>query len=684
MLSSVTRFLVLMSLVACGRLPALAPGEAGQDAIRGAGLDLSGPSSAMFGDCPNFSQVANGDVMAVVSREFGRLSSLGGLIAWHAPNLAENRLRLLTVGLHDGTRHRWAESWKLVGQRVLPDTGIVETRLQHPELPLALELSDVAHRRLPGVVRRVRLIHAGNRPLGGLRLTVFGHVTLDRTGKGDALLVDTDRRRLVQTNPAEEVAAVIGVDQPVTGWQAGRSLLRVGSGEDAWFDADDGRLKGATRVAGVGANGALQVQVPVLEAGARWDLQVAMATAPDAPRSQAVVDRLLQEGHAALMAADAAWWKNWLDQSVLPAGLDPREAAVVRRALVVLHQLQSSTGGVLASPSALSPAYKYVWLQDAAFDARALMVSGHREQAAAILRFLARVQKPDGDWWVTYFSDGRPNPLWEHGTEFMGAHFVTTAGAYLATYGVDETVRAIWPAVARAAAFMERQMTPSGILVPCKDLWETFTDKSWTYTNASFVGGLEDAARMGQALGMQAETRSFARSAADLRRDILAKMVVAEGGWLGKGLKPGAAAPDPVIDASVVGAGWPYGLVPLDHPVMTATLARVETRLTVPGGGIRRYEGDGWYGGQGWPELQDWMAISRAARGERASALAHHATNTERAWTTGSLQIGEVFDANRRVFPSAFPLGWAMAKYVLASHALHGPAHPVLPARPGR
>jgi len=259
---------------------------------------------------------------------------------------------------------------------------------------------------------------------------------------------------------------------------------------------------------------------------------------------------------------------------------------------------------------------------------------------------------------------------------------VTTAGAYLATYGVDDTVRAIWPAVSRAAGFMERQMTPSGILVPCRDLWETFTDKSWTYTNASFVGGLEDAARMGTALGMQAEARSFARSAADLRRDVLAKMVVADGGWLGKGLRPGASQPDPIIDASVVGAGWPYGLVPLDHPVMTATLARVETRLSVPGGGIRRYEGDGWYGGQGWPELQDWMAISRSARGERASALAHHATNTERAWTTGSLQIGEVFDANRRVFPSAFPLGWAMAKYVLASHALHGPAHPVLPGRP--
>lgn len=636
----------------------------------------------MFGDCPNFSQVANGDVMAVVSRDFGRLSSLGGLIAWHAPQLTENRLRLLTVGLHDGKRHRWAETWKLLGQRVVPDTGIVETRLQHPDLPLMLVLSDVAHRTLPGVVRHVRLVYAGSRPLSGLRLTVFGHVTLDRTGQGDTLQVDRLRGRLIQTNPAEEVAAVIGVDRPVEAAQAGRSLSAIGPGQDAWSDVADGRLQGSDKVSGVGANGALQILVPELAPGGQFDLQIAMATAADAPRSQAVVDRLLQEGHRALVTADVAHWQAWLGSSVLPPGIDERERAVVRRALVVLNQLQAGTGGVLASPSALSPAYKYVWLQDAAFDARALMVTGHREQAAAILRFLAKVQKADGDWWITYFTDGRPNPLWEHGTEFMGAHFVTTAGAYMATYGVDETVRAIWPAVSRAASFMERQMTPSGILVPCRDLWETFTDKSWTYTNASFVGGLEDAARMAEALGQRAEASSFARSAGDLRRDLLDKMVVPGGGWLGKGRKPGASSPDPIIDASVVGSGWPYGVLPLEHPVMTATLARVETRLSVPGGGIRRYEGDGWYGGQGWPELQDWMAISRAGRGERASALAHHATNTDRAWTTGSLQIGEVFDANRRVFPSAFPLGWAMAQYVLASHALHGPVHPVLPRRP--
>jgi GH15 family glucan-1,4-alpha-glucosidase len=326
---------------------------------------------------------------------------------------------------------------------------------------------------------------------------------------------------------------------------------------------------------------------------------------------------------------------------------------------------------MLASSAQISPAYKYVWIQDSIIDGFALLANGLDQEARGILDFFSRVQKADGDWWVTYHADGRPCELWEHGTEAMGGHLLTLLGGY-----VDQTddrgyLQARWPMIERACGWALGRITVHGLMSENRDLWETFTDQSWTYTNLSWISGFREAAHMALKLGKDSQAIRYAQAAGVIETALRARAIV--NGYLGKGVRLGPVRPDPAIDASVLASVWPFRVLTPSDSVLGATIAQVESRLTQEGGGVRRWETDGWYGGQGWPELTDWLALATWMRGDRSRAEALHTANTDRAHTTGSLQIGEVFDERTGKFTSAFPLGWPEAQYILTSRALHGP-----------
>jgi GH15 family glucan-1,4-alpha-glucosidase len=112
---------------------------------------------------------------------------------------------------------------------------------------------------------------------------------------------------------------------------------------------------------------------------------------------------------------------------------------------------------------------------------------------------------------------------------------------------------------------------------------------------------------------------------------------------------------------------WPYQIYPAKHPITSNSLDTILDKLRRPGTGIRRWETDQWYGGEEWPELTDWLSYLEIDRDRLESAKYLHGLNTQRALTTQSLQIGEVFDSKQKRFTSAFPLGWPEAQYVLTS-----------------
>ena len=661
-------------LSACGLQPAVAPNRLQAENLQAQAIDKSGPGSWLFGVSPNFSQVSNGRVMSAVSREFGRFARPGALINMLYPQYSLNRLRVAAFGFHDGRNLKWADELRLVGQRVEPDTARVVSTFQAANGAYRLIIEDLAARDSDVVARRVTLENTGPDAMKEGTLVSLAQFALTLTGQRDRLIYDPAQQALVVLNPEAGCAAAVGSDEEPVGFQCGITGMALGPSTAAGLDAKDGQLRGNRQAqGGLGTEGALAFGVPSLAPGQRHSRTVYHAIGRDQAAALQALASARRQGFEALLAADTTFWGNHLAKAPALPGT-PREKAVIRRALIVMKQLQAESGGLLAAASTISPAYKYVWLQDLTADVRALSACGYFAEARAALDFVARVQKADGDWWVTYRGDGEPFKLWEHGSEWMGGWWVSAIGSYVDASGDLGAAQRWWPQIELACAFMERQITSTGLIGINMDLWETYKDKSWTLTNAGFVGGLETAARLAEQSNRPAQAQRWRASAERIRQALLVQAVVAPQGYFGKGVKPGAKQPDPIIDASVLGATWPFGVVNPQHPVTLATVRRIQERLLQAGGGVRRWEGDDWYGAQGWCELTDWLALVAHQGGNAALARRLHAANTDKAHTTGSLQLGEVFDERTGRFTSAFPLGWPMAQYVLTHIALQQPA----------
>jgi len=75
------------------------------------------------------------------------------------------------------------------------------------------------------------------------------------------------------------------------------------------------------------------------------------------------------------------------------------------------------------------------------------------------------------------------------------------------------------------------------------------------------------------------------------------------------------------VDASLLWLALPLGVVAMDDPLFVETARRVDDELEAPGGGIRRYLGDTFYGGGEWLLLTCWSGWVHAAAGRAERAM---------------------------------------------------------------
>jgi GH15 family glucan-1,4-alpha-glucosidase len=117
----------------------------------------------------------------------------------------------------------------------------------------------------------------------------------------------------------------------------------------------------------------------------------------------------------------------------------------------------------------------------------------------------------------------------------------------------------------------------------------------------------------------------------------------------------------------------------VDDPRMVATAARIEAELVGPGGGVRRYLGDTFYGGGDWILLTAWLGWYRAARGDLAGARAARDWIEAQATPEGLLpeQVTDAPQAPemvepwvRKWGPVATPLLWSHAMYLVLVDAI--------------
>jgi glucoamylase len=331
------------------------------------------------------------------------------------------------------------------------------------------------------------------------------------------------------------------------------------------------------------------------------------------------------------------------------------------RSLLVFDALADrATGAVIAAPE-LDPdcvhsgGYGFVWARDLAFLVLAGLAAGRRDLVGGALRWLPRAQEASGLWLQRHWTDGSLAPSWN-------AHQLDETGAVLFAYEAawrelrDEALdAALWPSTRSAADFLLGSIEAQGIPCETADLWEE-RDGCHAYTAAATVGGLRAAS-------------SFARRHEPERADVYG--VAAERlasaldrcFWSEEHGRYVRTLGDPIVDVSLLGLAWPFVAVDPRGPRMRATAAAVEQALGRPGGGILRYQGDTYAGGNPWVLAALWLGLYRRQVGD-AAAHADSLAYAQRVATPLQLLSEQVTDGGAPAW--VVPLAWSHAMLVLA------------------
>ncbi len=356
----------------------------------------------------------------------------------------------------------------------------------------------------------------------------------------------------------------------------------------------------------------------------------------------------------------------------------------------VIKQNQAPSGAFIACPD--FPPYRYSWLRDGSFIAYAMDRTGEHEAArrfyrwvnALILRqrdrittlvekigngcplsagdFLPARYRADGtecgDAWPNFQLDGYGTWLWG-----LAEHLVRTGESGLLEEmraGIDMTIeylRFCWQ-------------------LPNYDCWEEHGNQMHTSTLICLAGGLAH-------IGAAAHLPPASRLAEEIRAFLL-RYGVADGrltkfcfGPAQKRVEladPRVNSPAAVgraVDASLLWAAVPFGVIAPLHPVMRRTVAEIERTLAV-GGGVRRYARDTYYGGGLWVLLSAWLGWYYSQVGRYVEARACLAWVEAQADEAGRLpeQVSASLVDQSCLQPWVEKWG-PMAKPLLWSHAMY-------------
>jgi glucoamylase len=363
---------------------------------------------------------------------------------------------------------------------------------------------------------------------------------------------------------------------------------------------------------------------------------------------------LSTSGQNPCTAAAVAASKQWLGQGTIP-GANAAQRGLATRALLDLRLSVQPDGAVVAG---FHPGWDYAWPRDSSFVAVALAGTGRGADAVSILRFLQRMQNPDGTWAARYYpdgsgavNDGRPAELDAVGWvpwavwSWAATQRLTPGGAARAE------LQRLYPMVARAADAAMASIAADGLPRPAMDYWEDKPIEQTLGTAAPLLAGLRSAAALAGTLGATADQTRWAAAAGRLSTAITGTF-----GKTGDQRTPEAGSG---ADAAVTFLGPPFAS-PGAAVISAANAAR--QALAEPDGGLR--PGAAWHGAAGvaWTPETAMFALFDAGTGQQPEA------DRLLAWLAGHrTTLGELPE---QVTPggepaSVAPLAWTDALVLL-------------------
>lgn len=609
--------------------------------------------------------LGNGELLATLSARAEVERLFWPNIDW-GQHLGEFRL-----GVAEHARTRWLDEPPFEHeQRYLDDASVLETVARSNTRTLTI--TDLVDPVAPVLMRRVQT----KPPLA--RLVLYIRPELDESARYGSVYVDRAAQTLVFYRRGRALA--LGIS-PKPEARAGR--IAAGAASPVFADALDGSLQaGAIEYGRV--DGALAAHLDGTAVCA-----AAFAATPE--EATALVAEALAEDFEAALARRCEHDRRLLAQAHQPVDPSPRLRRLYRRSILTFDLVTDrGTGGVIAAPEMdeqfqRSGGYGFVWGRDMAFSVLAFLAAGRFDLARRAVRWLRRTQSAEGIWLHRHCADGSLAPSW-------GLHQIDETGAAIFAFeatwretGDEALDRELWSAAQRAADFvLAFRDEETGLPLPSVDLWEERWGRH-AYSAAAVHGGLRAAAAIATRYDSD-RAAAYAAAADDIARAIERCLWDEESGRFLRGtdfgIPPatgtltypdeiaasaaGPSSPDAArtVDASLLGLAWPFAAVEPGGGRMRGTVDALRERLTFEDGGLARYDGDTYAGGNAWLLTTLWLGLWHRQVGDEAAHRRSVGYAIDRQTPVGLLpEQCSVSGSPAWVVP----LTWSHAMFVLAT-----------------
>ncbi len=644
----------------------------------------------------------NGRMLACLSPQ-GLLTKLFWPHIDYGQHMGKFHAGLAPRGNNGNTQTRWLhhDGWQ-TGQHYLPSGNVIHTVYRDDHRLFDMEHWSFVLPDADVLINRYLIKNIGMDAFDPVFMLYFTFQP-NESDQYDSMYIDFDTFSAVQYRRDIYLAVGALEDMKPYGYHCGR----VDTPSDPMECANYGQLWGNPINLGRSA-GSLGWETGPVNPGGSAFVTTYIAAGNSGENVLKTVQTLKSKTAEELMEKTQKHWRGWVEKGSRPDSgpdEDTRLAEFYQRSLITIRLLQDDSGAFIAAPEfdpryRASGGYGYCWLRDALYSAMALDEAGCREEAEKFYLFAASVQTPQGDWQQRYFTDGSWAPTWGKQIDQTGS----ILWGFLHHHRLDTKagfVSRVWPVVQKAANYLTANLAGNDLPLPSIDPWEERLSQG-TYSAAAVYAGLRAAAAMAREMGARELAGQWNETAENMRRAIVSlqwsptlnrfyrgigkRIDECEYNYLREqGLKawtendPSSMyitfwnEADSNIDSSALALGFPFNVLPPgDEKLVTAAGVIESTLWNHRVGGLHRYEGDTYAGGNPWIISTLWLALHHFREGNlgRAGELLSWCLNH----ANHNLLLPEQVHKENGGPAWVVPLKWSHAMYVLTYLALRGQA----------